>query len=338
MTNSCQVHSWRSLDELRQAHPAIQPAAGLYTADHWLSMMESSARLVGYLVWQDPRSDVGMFFPCHTREWTFTRRGLEPSPTNSAVRLRIGSHSGYRNELRLIGSSTRADDIAALSPSGVRLRVPYVPCAQALALAAEGVVVRPEGNEAFAELRGFSTLDDYVSAMSSGQRSDCRRELRRLASLEFSVESGPLSACSTAERARLRELLMMHNQKYAVGPSLSEDDIESMLGGYASLGCVAARLWHEGAIRSLGLYFMHGDTLWVRQIATDNLYARRLITFESLIYTPVKIALQLGLTRLHLGTGDDAAQRTKVARGAVLQPLYMADMGGRRADLHEASR
>jgi len=204
-----------------------------------------------------------------------------------------------------VASFTTTQDVMALREAGVRT-TPVL-------LTTDAWVSVPEGG-----------WPEWLRALpSKGRRDSVKQEVKAFAAAGYEISSVPLED----SYRQAAELLADTQKRYGHSYDLTVLT-ESFRRQGAAMGPKAQVLFcAKPGERPVGfcLYYIHGDTLFVRAVGFDY---ERLVRgaaeyFNLVYYTPVRIAAENGLRWLHPGIESPDA---KALRGARLRPLWLLDL------------
>jgi hypothetical protein len=278
------------------------------------------------------------FYQWHTQ---LTGRGL-PAPEPAG--LLVGQRRGYQTHL-LTQSGIRAEEAApALLDRLRRLRrevagtevLPStrsgpVPCVASFVGTQDVIALR---NAGVSVLPVLLTTDAWIPVVaggwpewlralpSKGRRDSVKQEVKAFAAAGYEITRSPLST-SYRDAA---ELLAGTQKRY--GHAYDIDQLaESFRLQAKAMGPAAQVLFcavpGEPAV-GFCLYYIFGDTLFVRAVGFDYPRLRGAAEYFNLVYyTPVRIAAARGLR--WVAPGIESAD-AKALRGARLRPLWLLDL------------
>jgi predicted N-acyltransferase len=257
-------------------------------------------------------------------------------PTLPERGLLVGPRQGYQTHLLVAPGKDRTAEVARLvqalrdwpltdpaDSTGTGCVAMYVTTPDAKALREAGVAAEPVLLEADAwfELPPGG-WDAWLDALPSKRRGNVRREVRRFRDAGYTVEHRPLSECYE----ELPRLAASTQSKY--GHAASPAYWLTLLRGHVEgMGC-AARVSvcrrRDGAAVGFCLYYVWGDTLFLRWAGFDYEQLERAAEYFNLVYySQIMRAPKLGVRRLHAGI---KAPQAKALRGAMLRPLWLVDL------------
>jgi len=253
-------------------------------------------------------------------------RGL-PSP--SADGLLVGPRQGYQTHLLVAPGMDRR---AAAAELVARLReraagracvAMYTTTRDALALRDAGVRAEPVLLEADASLELPSGgWDAWLGSLPARRRTNIAREVRAFEGAGYEVTHGPLADCFE----QLPGLAGSTQAKYGHVAATAEH-LESLRKHVDNMGSAArVAVCRRPGEEPVGfcLYYVHGDTIFLRWAGFDyDRLAGAAEYFNLVYYNQVRLAAELGATRIHAGI---KATEAKALRGARLQPLWLVDL------------
>lgn len=280
------------------------------------------------------------FYQWHTQ---LAARGL-PSPAPAG--LLVGQRRGYRTSLltrdgveagrAAPGLLDAVRDLAARLPGTELLPeaaadrpapcvASFVATEDALALRAAGVTTVPVllTTDAWVDVPEGG-WDAWLRTLpSKGRRDSVKQEVKAFAAAGYEITRVPL-ADAYAEAAGL---LAATQRRYG-HPYDLEVLTESFRRQAAAMGGRAEVLFcarpGEPPV-GFSLFYVHGDTLYVRAVGFDydRLVRGAAEYFNLVYYTSVRIAAESGLRWIHPGIESPDA---KALRGARLRPLWLLDL------------
>ncbi|WP_412743450.1 GNAT family N-acetyltransferase [Krasilnikovia sp. MM14-A1004] len=320
-------------DVPRNQWDEISAELGLYYSHRWLAMLEANpgARVRYLLVWRGDIVVAGMPVQDVLNE---TLRNYRPDKhaavtgggrwllagTRRAYSSGVAVHSALtgaerREAVQLVVDAAR-DYAASAGYDGVvwmyattSAAADLVRCGARAGLATAEAIIRPAA----------AGLDAYLSAFSAHRGREMRREMRVFEGAGYEVSTSALSGCW--EEAG--QLLLNIQRKYGHETTLQAEQASlrsqaDALDDQSVVVCVR----DEGRLVGFTLFYRWNSTLYARVAGFDYTAVRRAYEyFNVAYYRPVALMADLGLGELHLGTGSLDA---KIARGAVLRPLWMA--------------
>jgi predicted N-acyltransferase len=313
-----------------------QTYGGLYASYGWLAAMEQiSPDVTRYVVaaagddvqgvlpvYLLDEGDAGYYHPSRA----FGLTGAVGGPV--AV---LGGRAGYVTgwmltddaslRPRILATLLRAAAQLAGEKGACVLTAQYLPAGAAALLAQTRLAHQDEviahAAHATMDLPG-TCFEDYLQGLATSRRSIVRRDMVRFASSGLSVHT-----CRLSEAMDFAPRLLAAVQTRRGGAPDVERMRSALLAQVASLDevstvIVAATSTAEPVAYSLS--YTHDDTLFVRLAGLDHDRAEAAAAyFVTTYYETVRLAYDLGLTKVHIGI---ASYRPKVLRGGVLAPLY----------------
>ncbi|AJM77192.1 GNAT family N-acetyltransferase [Rathayibacter toxicus] len=175
----------------------------------------------------------------------------------------------------------------------------------------------PAEPDSYIRLREPS-LESYLTDLSSKQRYDVTRDLRRAGGYPASHRVQPDDAARIAIYAELAASTQ-HRHGLPADPGRLANYIARCAGAGAE--AIAFYVGDESSPAAFSLAVVYGDTLWVRMVGmeygpvgdTSGAYA------GVLIYGPVKWAAERGLANINVGGG---VRDFKRRRGAIAEPRW----------------
>ncbi|WP_405018386.1 peptidogalycan biosysnthesis protein [Kitasatospora sp. NBC_00070] len=279
------------------------------------------------------------FYRWHTQ---LTSRGL---PAPQAAGLLVGQRRGYQTHL-LTRDGVSVESAAPALLDGVRrlgaelagsellpdAAPGSVPCVASFLGTPDVLALRSAGVEAMPVLL---TTDAWVSVPaggwpewlrtlpSKGRRDSVKQEVKAFGAAGYEITQAPLAECYR----QAAELLADTQKRYGHAYDTAVLTESFRLQG-AAMGAKAQVLFcgrpGEAAV-GFCLFYIHGDTLFVRAVGFDY---ERLVRgaaeyFNLVYYAPVRIAAEHGLRWIHPGIESPDA---KALRGARLRPLWLLDL------------
>ncbi|MFF7726179.1 GNAT family N-acetyltransferase [Streptomyces sp. NPDC008001] len=269
-------------------------------------------------------------------------RGL-PSPGPSG--LLVGQRRGYQTRLLTKGGST-AEQAAPGLLDGVRSLAAALPGTELLPGAQSGPVPCVAGFVSTGDVlalraAGASTLpvllttDAWVSVPeggwaewlatlpSKGRRDSVKQEVKAFAAAGYEITRVPLSESYEEAAGLLADTQKRYGHPYdlyVLGESFRR---QSVAMGRRAEVLFCARPGERPV--GFSLFYIHGDTLFVRAVGFDY---ERLVRgaaeyFNLVYYASVRIAQENGLRWIHPGIESPDA---KALRGARLRPLWLLDL------------
>ncbi len=168
--------------------------------------------------------------------------------------------------------------------------------------------------------------EPWLASMNSRYRHRIRRDVAHFEAAGYTVRRESLAACVH----RLPPLAVELARKLGYDPS--PERFVAEFGDYVAVFGDAARVVlcedDAGALVGFCMYFVWGDTIWLRWSAFDypRLSGGNAEYFNVGYYRQIHLAGEIGATRLHAGK---KAIEAKVLRGARLRPLWLLDLGER---------
>ncbi|MFI2431552.1 GNAT family N-acetyltransferase [Streptomyces sp. NPDC018693] len=287
-------------------------------------------------VTEEPNS----FYQWHTQ---LTARGL-PSPDPSG--LLVGQRRGYRTSL-LTRDGIDADKAAPGLLDAVRALAARLPGSELLPEAAPGrpapsVAAFLATEDALALCAAGAgavpvllTTDAWVSVPeggweawlrtlpSKGRRDSVKQEVKAFAAAGYEITRVPLADSYEEAAGLLAATQKRYGHPYDLGVLT-----ESFRRQAAAMGPKAEVLFcarpGEPPV-GFSLFYVHGDTLYVRAVGFDY---ERLVRgaaeyFNLVYYASVRLAADAGLRWIHPGIESPDA---KALRGARLRPLWLLDL------------
>jgi hypothetical protein len=278
------------------------------------------------------------FYQWHTQ---LTDRGL-PSPGPAGVL--VGARRGYRTHLLAAPGTPRERAAGLLLDQLGKLRAEVAkagllpsagpgepPCVamflgtdDASALRAAGVSATPVLLSLDAEIPvPPGDWQDWLRALpSKGRRDTVKHEVKAFQAAGYRITRAPLTECYR-EAARL----LAFTQRRHGHPHDLARLTESFHRQAQEMGPAADVLWcRRGDEPPTGycLYYISGDTLYVRSVGLDyDRLAGAAEYFNLVYYETTRISAARGLRLVHVGPG---VPETKALRGARLRPLWLLDI------------
>jgi len=248
-------------------------------------------------------------------------RGLPELPSFG---LLAGPASGYQSHLLATPGADRCEVAAglraALDDVGLPAVVMFLGTPDAAALAEAGVTAPPVLINADAWLPiPEGGWEAWTSSLGRRRREMVRRDVRRFEAAGYEVADEPLSdwvktAATLLEATESRYghrgdyLRWLTTQVRHLGPAARV--ILCRPPGEPPVGHV--------------LYYVHGDTLYLRSAGFDYARLRGAAEYFALVfYLPVQRAIAAGARWVHAGI---ESTRAKALRGAELRPLWLMDL------------
>ncbi|WP_162795483.1 GNAT family N-acetyltransferase [Nonomuraea lactucae] len=259
-------------------------------------------------------------------DWTaiLAARGL---PALAPTGLLAGPRHGYQTHLLFSPGADRDEAAkglrAALDEVGLPAVAMYLGTADAAALRQAGVKAVPVLLKADAWLRiPAGGWDAWLHSLGRNRRQTVRSDIRRFEAAGYEIIDAPLAEWTGSAA----DLLAGTEAKYGHGHPASF---------YLTL--LTAQVKHLGTAgrvilcappgeRPVGhvLYYVHGDTLYVRSAGFDYSRLRDAAEYFNVVfYLPLRRALEAGLRWMHAGIESTEA---KALRGAELRPLWLLDV------------
>ncbi|MFC4008209.1 GNAT family N-acetyltransferase [Nonomuraea purpurea] len=255
------------------------------------------------------------------------KEGL-PGPPPSG--LLVGPQRGYQTHLLSTPGAKPAD--AAAGVRGVLEDVDLTVMAMFLnshdtaALKESGVHALPLllNADAWLHIPGGG-WEAWLSSLGKRRREMVRREVRRFAEAGYEITDAPLSAWidSAARLLASTEAKYGHHNHAASYVRLLTGQVKHL--GTAGRVIICAPP-HEAPV-GYALYYIHGDTLFIRSAGFDYPRLRNAAEYFNVVfYLPIKQAIEAGVSWVHAGIESTEA---KAFRGAQLRPLWLLDLSRR---------
>jgi hypothetical protein len=331
------------IEERRALAPStwapFEATPSLYTSPRWLRVLEREpAAQTCYLVASDftgkPLAVVPTSAWDRTAGWTPNAYDVA-GPARLALNLSrdpeewyptvlVGTRAGYWNEPLGWDEDACATAVAAAFGRARRLNTPS---AAAMFLTRRALGYVPAGNDIVRLLWAAGTrldvvwgsFDEYVSSLKAHRRAAVKRDLRRFALSDCSLQVEPLSAIGhdaprlllNVQRKHGREASLESVRDYLAAQIDELDD--------RSAAFVVRR---AGRPIAFALGFVHERQLFMRSVGVDYEEIRDDRSYFSMaFYAPIRYAVERGLTGIDLGL---ESYRPKLLRGARAYPLYVA--------------
>ncbi|MCX3061849.1 GNAT family N-acetyltransferase [Streptomyces beihaiensis] len=286
------------------------------------------------------------FYQWHTQ---LTARGL-PSP--DPVGLMVGQRRGYRTSL-LTRHGVDVDRAAPGLLDAVRelaTRLPGsvlpsgtagagaaanrpTPCVAGFLSTEDALALRAAGGVDAVPV--LLTTDAWVSVPeggweawlrtlpSKGRRDSVKQEVKAFAAAGYEITRVPLADSFTAAAGLLAATQKRYGHPYDIDVLTESFRRQATAMGPKAEVLFCARPGEEPV--GFSLFYVHGDTLYVRAVGFD--YERLLRGaaeyFNLVYYASVRIAADAGLRWIHPGIESPDA---KALRGARLRPLWLLDL------------
>jgi uncharacterized protein len=269
-----------------------------------------------------------------------SQRGL---PTPDPVGLLVGQRRGYQTHL-LTSEGVSADSVApalldrllklswdiqtdvlpAMASRPVPCIANFVGTADALALRAAGARALPVllTTDAWIPIPAGGWTEWLRSMPSKGRRDSIKQEVKGFASAGYEVTRRPLAECYREAAELLAGTQKRYGHAYDIEVLAESFRLQAAAMGSAAEVLFCARAG-EPAV-GFCLFYLHGDTLFVRAVGFD--YERLCNAaeyFNLAYYIPARMAADNGLRWLHVGIESPSA---KAMRGAELRPLWLLDL------------
>jgi len=284
------------------------------------------------------QDETNAFYQWHTQ---LTERGL-PSP--DPVGILVGQRRGYQAHLLTSGDVSPESAASALLDRLDHLRADVVgsgilpsvtggstPCVagflgtrDVLALRAAGVPALPVllTTDAWIPVGPGGWAQWLQSLPSKGRRDSVKQEIKAFARAGYQIRRSPLSECYREAAELLAATQRRYGHPYDLDVLAESFRRQAIAMGSAAQVLFCARQG-ESAV-AFCLYYIFGDTLFVRAVGFDYPQLRGAAEYFNLVYyEPVRIAADHGLSWLHLGIESADA---KALRGARLRPLWLLDL------------
>ncbi|GAA3784100.1 peptidogalycan biosysnthesis protein [Streptomyces phyllanthi] len=314
---------------------AVAAAGGLYASHAWLSSIEAEpgaragyllarreGRLAGALPWYEVDLEYNPFYALS--------RHLDILGLDGAWTM-AGARRGYRFELpgALSPDAAAVTDVlvdAALEEAARRgergLLFPFVTTSTAKLLWERGAVVALDGAES-SILTGGAPFDDYLATLPSKRRIAARHEYSTFLKAGYELGVEKLADCCEEAAPLLGQL----QRKYG-HDAHDEGMLQYLAGQLEVLGrySIVFTARRAGKLIGFSLMYEFGDVLYARAVGFDYALMGKAFEYYALCYyVPIEYMHQKGLRELHLGM---ETYRAKVARGAVLSPLWSVALPG----------
>ncbi|WP_165956539.1 GNAT family N-acetyltransferase [Kribbella antibiotica] len=160
--------------------------------------------------------------------------------------------------------------------------------------------------------------DSYLAGLSHGRRSVVRRDIKGLKEKELGSEIG--SALELIPEAAPLVVAVKNRHQIPDHPRL----VEMRLATWAQMD-VGTRFGFsvrdtQGRLLAASFGCHHDDVLEMHEIGLADSPHRHLAYVEALVYSPLRLAHELGCQELQLGMGST---RPKVLRGAKTSPVWV---------------
>ncbi|GAB1823625.1 GNAT family N-acetyltransferase [Herbidospora sp. RD11066] len=244
-------------------------------------------------------------------------------PTLPGEGLLVGACEGYQT--RLLGSGDVTGLLAELrdrnpacvamylDTEGVRRFRAAGVRAPAVLLDCDAWMPVPEG--------GFGA---WLDTLSGKRRTAVRKEVNAFTEAGYRIEHVPLRECSAA----IAPLAVTTEAKYGFEAGL-DDDLATFRNHEKCLGDAArvALCTLDGTPVGFCLYYVRQDTVFLRWAGFDYSRLRDAYEYFNLLYyEQFRWASEQGIRWIHAGI---KATKAKAARGAVIHPLWLLDLGTR---------
>ncbi|MEY9943816.1 peptidogalycan biosysnthesis protein [Kitasatospora sp. GAS1066B] len=271
-----------------------------------------------------------------------TARGL-PAPAPAG--LLVGQRRGYQTHL-LTREGVTAQQVApalldrlralsqevagsavlpALPPGPVPCVASFVTTQDVLALRSAGVRTTPVllATDAWVSVPEGGWSEWLRTLPSKGRRDSIKQEVKAFAAAGYEITRVPLLECYRQAAELLAGTQKRYGHAYDIDILTESFRLQAVAMGAKAEVLFCARQGEPPV--GFCLFYVHGDTLSVRAVGFDY---ERLIRgaaeyFNLVYYTPVRIAAESGLRRLHPGIESPDA---KALRGARLRPLWLLDL------------
>jgi uncharacterized protein len=265
--------------------------------------------------------------------------------------LLVGPRRGHQTHLLAPAGTDRTDaaravlealdDVEGVPHDALRMAM-FLGTDDVLALRAAGIGTLPVllRADAWIPVPEEGGWDAWLDSLPSRRRVELvRRETRRFAAAGYETTDAPL-----AEWVEWVGRLLT-NTEARYGHSADPDARIAFLGRQAAAMGDTARviLCAPPGEPPVGycLYYLRGDTLFLRSAGFDYGRLRSAAEYFNLVYyLPVRIAAEARARWIHAGV---EATEAKALRGAVLRPLWLLDLSresllkGREADIRAAN-